>query len=309
MSDFAFWLKNWNSSEIADLQSLKDFAQTNSPIWPYGSNDIREYVEAVNSTAPDAAKIGLITTLAQAFADWKSQQRSEKAIGFFARMATGISSHLGSYLLGLFGILITAIIVYGIFYANFLSVMAQPDQARGLITFLFSISTIAIFLLIAVATFWIDKTQVDERFNKAKDLLTLMIGIFGTILGFYYGSLTKDLSEDNASARSMLLANLSTPSIMVAPGDKTTISATFVGAAPPIKYDLYVVDPTAAVNTEALNIRKKISEGLSISESVTIPATILKPIILNYALVASDSKGNHTQGTGLLMVNPRQASQ
>jgi hypothetical protein len=44
-------------------------------------------------------------------------------------------------------------------------------------------------LLIAITTFWMPKDDVQVRFEKAKDLLTIVIGVLGTILGFYFGSL------------------------------------------------------------------------------------------------------------------------
>jgi hypothetical protein len=67
--------------------------------------------------------------------------------------------------------------------------MAKIDQARGLITFLFAFATIAIIILIAITTFWMPKDEFQARFDKAKDLLTILIGVLGTILGFYFGSL------------------------------------------------------------------------------------------------------------------------
>ena len=65
-------------------------------------------------------------------------------------------------------------------------------QARGLITFLFAFATIAIMLLVAITTFWMPKDDVQVRFEKAKDLLTILIAVIGTILGFYFGTLAAD---------------------------------------------------------------------------------------------------------------------
>jgi hypothetical protein len=67
-----------------------------------------------------------------------------------------------------------------------------------------------------------------------------MIGIFGTILGFYYGSLTNPTSEANVPR--MSLADVGVPSIIVSPGDKNTIAATVLGGTSPLTYDVYFSD-------------------------------------------------------------------
>jgi nicotinamide riboside transporter PnuC len=102
---------------------------------------------------------------------------------------TLLASHLGALFLVLFGAVVAVAIIYGLFSnARFFTSIAESGQARGLITFLFAFSTIAIILLVAVATFWMPKDDVQLRFDKAKDLLTIIIGVLGTILGFYFGS-------------------------------------------------------------------------------------------------------------------------
>jgi hypothetical protein len=206
--------------------------------------------------------------------------------------------HWGAVSLALFGVLVAAILSFGIFRGNFLSSIAKPEQARGLITFLFSVTTIAIFLLIAVATFYMDKTQLGDRFDKAKDVLTLMIGIFGTILGFYYGSLANATGEGGV----MRLANIEVPSVVVAPDEKTTVTATVLGGIAPITYDLYFSDPTGTVKTDTLTVKDKPATGEAIAQAVTIPADITRPASVTFTLVARDVKGNQAQGMGMLIV-------
>jgi hypothetical protein len=97
---------------------------------------------------------------------------------------------MGSAFLVLFGVIVAGAIVYGLFInQSFFTLMAKIDQARGLITFLFAFATNAIIILIAITTFWMPKDEFQDRFDKAKDLLTMLIGVIETILGFYFGSL------------------------------------------------------------------------------------------------------------------------
>lgn len=60
------------------------------------------------------------------------------------------------------------------------------DTARIFITFLVAVGTIAIALL-AVLTAMIIR-EYKERFALAKEVLTVLVGILGTIVGFYFGS-------------------------------------------------------------------------------------------------------------------------
>src|SRR5215469_14812184 len=63
--------------------------------------------------------------------------------------------------------------------------MGQRDFARGLITYLFAVVTIgtaAILVLDALtAPVQVQYPQGDQRFEHGKEILTLRLGIFGTI--------------------------------------------------------------------------------------------------------------------------------
>lgn len=60
------------------------------------------------------------------------------------------------------------------------------EYARSLITFLVAVSTVAIAFL-AILTAMVLR-EFKERFALAKEVLTLLIGILGTIVGFYFGA-------------------------------------------------------------------------------------------------------------------------
>jgi len=62
----------------------------------------------------------------------------------------------------------------------------QDDSARFLITFLVAVGTIAIAFL-AILTAMVIR-EYKERFAAAKEVLTILVGILGTIVGFYFGT-------------------------------------------------------------------------------------------------------------------------
>jgi hypothetical protein len=293
MVSFGAWIK---ASSKTDTKVLRDFAAT-KPGWPVDTDDFGKYAEFIVQNETDQANRNeLLSSLAREFNSWRPLARSWSDV---------ILDNVGLTFLGLFGVIVAGVLVWGIFWhgSSFITLIANVDQARGLITFLFSLTTIALFILIAITTFWMEKEDVEARFNKAKDLLTIMIGIFGTILGFYFGSLANAPGASNPSELS--LTNFGVPSVAVAPGDKTTIGATVTGGKLPIKYDVLFSDPAGSADAPSLSVKDQQIKDNKVAQPITIPATIKPPSLLNYVLVIRDANGNQTQAAGALMVQPK----
>jgi hypothetical protein len=74
-------------------------------------------------------------------------------------------------------------------FDRILSSMSRVDFARGLITYLFAIVTIGTAVLLVVSGLTAPGDQhADRRFERGKEILSLLLGVFGTIIGFYFGS-------------------------------------------------------------------------------------------------------------------------
>jgi hypothetical protein len=184
MTDFASWLRAQTNPD-QDTAALRAFADPRTD-WPWWTNNLSDYISVIQAANPPN-KDNLISSVNVNYGQWMAAQtRSE---GLLA----SLSRHIGALFLGLFGIIVAAAIFYGLFFnQKFFGLMAQVNQARGLITFLFAFATIAIMLLVAITTFWMPKDEVQVRFDKAKDLLTILIGVMGTILGFYFGTINSN---------------------------------------------------------------------------------------------------------------------
>lgn len=95
-------------------------------------------------------------------------------------------------MLGILGVLL--LIIFGTVASSggeFLLKLKDVEIARGLITFLVAITAISIALVssIYVMASNENKDEIKERFSYAKDVLATLVGILGTVLGFYFGSL------------------------------------------------------------------------------------------------------------------------
>jgi hypothetical protein len=89
-----------------------------------------------------------------------------------------------------------------------LQALAHTETARGLITFLVAVSTVGIALILIVSLalepLARGRDVVKERFGFSKEVLTSLIGILGTIIGFYFGpsqDQTRGHGTNDADAR------------------------------------------------------------------------------------------------------------
>lgn len=93
-------------------------------------------------------------------------------------------------------ILLIAANVLGIDKGQTLQKLANIEFARGLITYLFAVGTIGVIIIVILAIL-LSSEAMAQKIKRAKDVMTILIGIFGTIIGFYFGSQNslEDLSE------------------------------------------------------------------------------------------------------------------
>ena len=125
-----------------------------------------------------------------------------------------------------------------------LKAMGDKDYARGLITYLFAVVTIGTAAILGLSALTLPVSK--EQFSEAKEILSLMLGIFGAIVGYYFGS------ESTKAGRSQPLSI----SAIRAQTDGSTndkpilVQATVQGGTAPYSYGLAVdalVEPTAFV--------------------------------------------------------------
>ena len=87
-------------------------------------------------------------------------------------------------------------------------IATADDGARVLITFLVAVATVAIAFL-AILTAMILR-EYKERFALAKEVLTILVGILGTIVGFYFGTAGNPKPNTTTSTNTNINTNTNT---------------------------------------------------------------------------------------------------
>lgn len=115
--------------------------------------------------------------------------------------------------------------------------LKDGEYARGLITYLFAVGTIGavVILILAALTGAGETEERDARFDKAKEIFSLLIGIFGTIIGFYFGSIKAE--EETGGTTDMTVASPLVPDT-VAAGQPVSIISNASGGSPPYLYSV-----------------------------------------------------------------------
>ena len=109
--------------------------------------------------------------------------------------------------------------------------MGKAQFARGLITYLFAVVTIGTaVVLVLSAVLGTDK----EKFDRGKEVLGLLLGVFGTMVGFYFAS---ELSKTEAAGALTVSSVLVTPQ-EIAAGGTVRANAFVRGGTPPYRFVL-----------------------------------------------------------------------
>jgi uncharacterized membrane protein len=128
--------------------------------------------------------------------------------------------------------------------------MARTDFARGLITYLFAIVTIgtAVVLVVSALTSANDP-QNERRFERGKEILSLLLGVFGTIVGFYFGSEVSAKNTPQELVLKLLPARLS--STQVVSKSQFTVTTFVTGGEPPYRYGVNIGNATPELKEKA----------------------------------------------------------
>jgi hypothetical protein len=116
-----------------------------------------------------------------------------------------------------------------------LAKMGQVEFARGLITYLFAVVTIGTAVVLVVSALTSEDTEAHERrFQRGKEILSLLLGVFGTIVGFYFGSEVAAKGQAEETILKVIPLRLSAGQVVG--GSEFTLTTYVSGGKAPYKY-------------------------------------------------------------------------
>ncbi len=184
-------------------------------------------------------------------------------------------------------VLILGVIIWGLSgQQGFLESLSDRTVARGLITFLITFTTVGIAIILAVSTIFSSSgDNEDKRFDKGKQVLSVLIGLLGTIVGFYFGSSTDSKpTTSTAQAQVLAIAPANVSNLQPKKGDKFTISSFVSGGKAPYIYSI-TFDPTLLPPIKDA----KSPDGV-IRQEVAVPDTLAADAEVKYQITVIDSE-------------------
>jgi uncharacterized protein YpmB len=140
------------------------------------------------------------------------------------------------------------ILYYGI-TSDLLNGDTSDERARNLITFLVAFGTIFIAVLAVLTGMFI---REKERFSSAKEVLAILVGILGTIVGFYYGqSAGKNANPDASNAAQIKVSDPTFEPSTLIRSQNANISFNISGGTKPYHYKITIPEANASIENNS----------------------------------------------------------
>ena len=162
--------------------------------------------------------------------------------------------------------------------------MGRAPFARGLITYLFAVVTIGTAVVLVVSALL---GAEKEKFDLGKEVLGLLLGVFGTIVGFYFASEINANEAKGALSVSPVLVSAQE----VTQGGNLTVTVIVRGGTGPYRFGVAFDDDVPAVYTELAR-----PDGW-IVKTLPIPASVepgIRPITIGVQDEAGDKAAART---------------
>ena len=146
--------------------------------------------------------------------------------------------------------------------------LGKTESARGLITFVVAVTTVGIALLLVMSAALLSGSKdLEKRLAFGKEVFTVLVGVLGTIMGFYFGQAAAPKTEPTIQ----VLATELKPAPQV--NADFTMTGTITGGEKPYKYIVEFDDPAAVKNsltTLTESVDGKINQTFTVADDANL---------------------------------------
>ena len=148
--------------------------------------------------------------------------------------------------------------------SSLLRELASLDQARGLITFLVAVTTVGIALILTVFIVVTNDTAAKDKFIQGKEILTGLIGVLGTIVGFYFGSVGSQ--QPTATGSTLKISKFAVEPTTAKAGGKFKVIGQASGAKLPIQYTISFKSDVPILDKSGTSAKEDFTEEFAVPE-------------------------------------------
>ena len=178
-------------------------------------------------------------------------------------------------------------------YSGMLANMQSPEYARGVITYLYAVVTIGTAVVLVVsALLGSDKVRQDD----GRQILALLLGVFGTIVGFYFGNAAATPPSQAATGLRLTPPLLSEASVVS--GQTVHATGAVSGGVPPYQFGV-------SVGTDSLEYSQAVgADGWIVAEVEMQSVTEVGPVIVT--LGVKDAAGTVLTAAKSVTARPKE---
>jgi hypothetical protein len=184
---------------------------------------------------------------------------------WYFRLFDAIRDNMAGILITLLLVVFLGVLIVALWYSgtstggqDFIGRLRDREYARGLITFIISVSTIILGFVLVMYSLFGGADPDEQRFRRGREVFSGLMGVLGTIVGFYFGA-SQPTTRDLQAA----------PIDVITSADGTRQVVTYVsgGTAP---YHYVVRYPDSPAGKESAAVSTRVAEAGWIRE--TVPA-------------------------------------
>lgn len=168
--------------------------------------------------------------------------------------------------------------------------MSEADFARGIIAYLFAITTIGMAVVVGLGGLM---GASDDQFRRGKDILALLLGVFGAVMGFYFASAT----VDDAEKLNLSLSPLNVAEANLQVGSQFTVVAFVEGGTPPRTF-------TITVGNEPVSAAAPVGPDGWLRTTVRVPDSARGEKSLPVQVTVTDADGKSAKSEADIPIGP-----